>query len=492
MDTDKKRGFLCVIGGTIMHLYLGCFYLWGNIQVYITSYLHKHDPSITLGDTSIVFPIQTITQSLCMPIGPLMMEYLPPWCACFIGGVIGIGGVFLSSYVTNLYAFIFLYPVLFGIAIGFSYMVPVVCGWEYFPQWKGAVSGVIVAGFGFGSFIFGFVSIAIANPDGEQADLKVEGGNIFSPESPVSSNAPRMLRINCIIWSLLLLTSLFMIKKNKKGNFSTQTPNLNNNKSISNQNAVTAPPISLKSPKSPSKQPLSTPSAYISKPSPSLTSDLKEPTLVEAFKDYRAYYIWLIILLSSSYPYFIASNFKTYEQVDIHDDRFITLVGALGAVVNGLSRGFWATLQDFFGFKRVFTCLLVLEITIAFTFVAVHKVKFLYLIWVLISFSTLGGHFSMIPTLCAKIFGPNTGGKIFGFIFTGFGSATLIGWFLTKAVSHDKISYDSLFYILGFMAGIALVMVFFLKDNTIVQKISSNSRLSHEKEGIELTQRLLS
>lgn len=53
-----------------------------------------------------------------------------------------------------------------------------------------------MAGFGFGSFIFGFISIAIANPDRLAPDIEVAGGKIFGPDSEVALRAPRMLRIN--------------------------------------------------------------------------------------------------------------------------------------------------------------------------------------------------------------------------------------------------------------------------------------------------------
>jgi len=107
-----------------------------------------------------------------------------------------------------------------------------------------------------------------------------------------------------------------------------------------------------------------------------------EPTFVEAIKDYRTIQLWLLILCSSSFPYYIANNFKSYEQRDINDDKFITIVGSIGAIFNGLSRSFWSSLQDIIGFKKVYISLLILEIAVAFTFVAIHKVKILYLIWV--------------------------------------------------------------------------------------------------------------
>ena len=64
-------------------------------------------------------------------------------------------------------------------------MAPIIAAWDYFPRNKGAVGGFILLGFGFGSFIFGFVSSMIVNPDNEQARLKVQGGVIFEQQSEV-------------------------------------------------------------------------------------------------------------------------------------------------------------------------------------------------------------------------------------------------------------------------------------------------------------------
>ena len=64
----------------------------------------------------------------------------------------------------------FFYCVGFPIGIGMTYWTPIMCGWEWFPNNKGLVSGLIVAGFGFGAFFFGFISTAIINPNDEKAD----------------------------------------------------------------------------------------------------------------------------------------------------------------------------------------------------------------------------------------------------------------------------------------------------------------------------------
>lgn len=363
-----------------------------------------------------------------------------------IGGFFAIGGVFLSSFMTSYYAFVIIYPVLFGLGIGFSYMAPMIAGWEYFPTKRGLISGVIVGGFGFGSFIFSFISLATANPSGEVATLEVAGGKIFPPDSEISSNAPFMLRINCAIWLGLLLVSLPVLRRKEKPLEPVAILDSHDETSFDSQDQTLLNNIDGKQ-----------------------TIEIVEPTFMQSILDYRTPYIWLMIVLSSSYPYYIASNFKIYEQIDVPDEKFITIVGSIGAVVNGLSRGFWAALQDKVGFKIVYLSLLGIEIIVAFTFVAIHKTKVLYLIWVLLSFATLGGHFSIFPTVCAKIYGPTTGGKIYSVIFTAFATATLSNWILSKQTSSKNIDYDVLFYILASMAAVAFIMAIFFKDQTKVQ-----------------------
>ena len=75
-----------------------------------------------------------------------------------------IFGIFASSYTTNLNNFIFLYGILGGVGIGITYMIPLVCSMEYFPDNKGLISGIIMSSYGLGSFIFNVVSTKIVNP----------------------------------------------------------------------------------------------------------------------------------------------------------------------------------------------------------------------------------------------------------------------------------------------------------------------------------------
>ena len=69
----------------------------------------------------------------------------------------------------NFYAFLFLFSVGFGITNGLTYMVPMHNGWLWFPSRPGLVSGIIIGGFGVGTFVMGIVCTAIVNPHDVEA-----------------------------------------------------------------------------------------------------------------------------------------------------------------------------------------------------------------------------------------------------------------------------------------------------------------------------------
>jgi hypothetical protein len=62
-------------------------------------------------------------------------------------------------------SFIAIYGVLFGLASGFNFMIPVVQCNEYFPGKKMYVNGVVLTGTGLGSLVFGLFSYNYLNPN---------------------------------------------------------------------------------------------------------------------------------------------------------------------------------------------------------------------------------------------------------------------------------------------------------------------------------------
>lgn len=65
----KTKGILTIIGSMILHLCIGSIYIWGNISVYVTSYLRHYESSLTLEDTFVVLPIMIFVQNVTLVFG---------------------------------------------------------------------------------------------------------------------------------------------------------------------------------------------------------------------------------------------------------------------------------------------------------------------------------------------------------------------------------------------------------------------------------------
>ena len=195
-------------------LYLGCFFLWGNISVYVLSYFHEHDPSASYSFVFMVDSMLILAQWTGYQIGTYLFQKRRwhPKLVVAVGAIISLGGVFASSYTVSVAPYLALYCLMNGLGCGMCYMVPLICGWEWFPQNKGLVTGCILGGYGFGSFIFSQISTKLVNPDNASPEANPDSDiDYYGPE--VADRVPMMIRTLVYIWSGLALISVFLISR---------------------------------------------------------------------------------------------------------------------------------------------------------------------------------------------------------------------------------------------------------------------------------------
>ena len=137
-------------------IYLGCFFLWGNISIYVLSYFYQKNPDLAydfifLVDVFLVFSNWTGYQ---IGVYLFMTRYWNARLVIFLGGFISLTGIYMSSYTKDLETYLFLYCCMNGIGCGMCYFIVLICAWEWFPTRKGLVTGLTLGGYGFGSFIF--------------------------------------------------------------------------------------------------------------------------------------------------------------------------------------------------------------------------------------------------------------------------------------------------------------------------------------------------
>jgi len=131
--------------------------------------------------------------------------------------MLAIFGVIMSTFAHQFWLFVVLYGLIMGIGCGSTYMIPLVCAYEYFPNRKGLVTGIIVGSYGLGSSIFNLLATKIVNPNNEATKFKSPHDpnlSFFGPD--VANRVPLMFRSLCAIWGVLVLISAALISRPEK------------------------------------------------------------------------------------------------------------------------------------------------------------------------------------------------------------------------------------------------------------------------------------
>ena len=135
---------------------IGNLYLWGNTGLYFISHFHY------LGNDQATNPmiISVIPVSMCVissvnPVGAYLMKRIHLKVLLIIASFILLSSLYIVSVTKNWYVFFFFQAVMFPTGVGLLYLPPVICSWEWHRENKGLITGLIIAGFGFGPLLFG-------------------------------------------------------------------------------------------------------------------------------------------------------------------------------------------------------------------------------------------------------------------------------------------------------------------------------------------------
>ncbi|SDZ63679.1 MFS transporter, OFA family, oxalate/formate antiporter [Evansella caseinilytica] len=189
------KRWLVVIGALIIQMNLGAVYAWSLFnQPLIETYgWDREDIVVTFSITIAVFAFFTIFA------GRLQDKIGPRWVAT-IGGILLGTGLILASQATTIPQLYLYYGVIGGAGIGMTYVCPLSSCVKWFPDKKGFISGLAVAGFGLGGLIYKPVILFFIENYGVSSAffylgiiyfiLVVAGAQLLSnPPAPVSSEA---------------------------------------------------------------------------------------------------------------------------------------------------------------------------------------------------------------------------------------------------------------------------------------------------------------
>jgi len=150
MANDKVMNrWLVVVGALLIQLCLGAIYAW---SVFTTK---LKDPAgqfaFTATQTQIIFSVGLGMFAALMPFAGKLQAKIKPRPVALMGGLILGLGYILAGFIGKTFATQLLtIGVLGGAGIGLAYVCPIAVGMRWFPDKKGLITGIAVAGFGSG------------------------------------------------------------------------------------------------------------------------------------------------------------------------------------------------------------------------------------------------------------------------------------------------------------------------------------------------------
>src|SRR5512146_3523432 len=165
MESERLRNrWGIAVAAVVMQICLGAVYGWSVFVKPLIGREHWDLKSI-----SYTFMIAIFLLGIGTIIGGLWMDRVGPRKVATVAGVIyGVGYLVSALAVSNhsLVGLYFGYGVLGGIGMGMGYITPVATLVKWFPDRRGLMTGVAVAGYGAGALIFSPIAARLIQTSG--------------------------------------------------------------------------------------------------------------------------------------------------------------------------------------------------------------------------------------------------------------------------------------------------------------------------------------
>jgi OFA family oxalate/formate antiporter-like MFS transporter len=389
-NQNVTNRWLIATAGVVMQVALGAVYAWSVFRVPLSD---AYGTGVSAVNTT--FSIAILSLGFAAFFGGLWMNRSGPRIVALSAGVLYGAGIFLASFAQpSLWILYLTYGLMAGIGIGLGYIVPVATLIKWFPDKRGFITGIAVAGFGAGALVTAPI-----------AKQLVQGVGLF----------PTFAILGILYLVMVVGAALFM--KN--------------------------PPEGW------------TPEGWEPEEEESGERTGVDYELGGALKTWQWYALWALLFLNVTAGIAIISEADPIAQEvsGVAPATAAWLVSII-SVGNAAGRFLWAWLSDAIGRKWVFLVMFLLQAALFFLLPIVGVSFVMLAIFSFIIVSCYGGGFGTMPAFNADYFGSKNVGMIYGLMITAWGFAGVLGPQLISIMYDATRSYAGAFYIL---AGIMLV-----------------------------------
>jgi OFA family oxalate/formate antiporter-like MFS transporter len=389
MQGNVPNRWRIAAAGVAMQVALGAVYAWSVFRVPLSEHFGTSVSSVNL-----IFSLSILFLGFAAYFGGLWMGKSGPRRVGMAAGVLYGLGIILTSVSSSSIVLLYLtYGVLAGVGIGLGYIVPVATLIKWFPDRRGFITGIAVAGFGAGALVTAPI-----------AQRLIVGVGLFE--------------------TFAILGVAYLI-------------------------VVTGAAATLSNPPEGWK-----PEGW--EPDTAARSDRsgKDYDLRGALKTWQWFALWALLFLNVTAGISIISEASPIAQ-EITGVSALAAAGLVSiiSIANGAGRFLWAWLSDLIGRKWVFLTMFLLQAALFAIMPSVGA----YVVFAALAFIVLscyGGGFGTMPAFAADYFGSKNVGQVYGLMLTAWGFAGLLGPLLISYIKDSTGEYTNAFYII---AGIMLL-----------------------------------
>ena len=388
-----------VIAALLLQFSIGAVYAW---SVFSTALKKPDAMGLSNPEASLPFTVTIGMIFIGTYIGGRIQDKMGPRPVALTGGTIYGLGCILASFAqdhSQLWLLVLGYGVISGFGLGLAYIVPIAMLQKWFPDKRGLITGLAVAGFGFGAVLTAPVAQRLI---------------AMRPEDPTWAFLP--LGIGYLVLSLIG-ASFFR-----------------------------NPPAGYAVP------------GWVPATSGRVRDSYKEFTEKEALRSPQWYLLSAILTLNVTVGIALIAQANS-SAVDIAGYSLgdaATLVGVL-ALFNGGGRIFWAWISGKTGRMAAFGLMLGLQ-GVCLLMIPHASNAVLFFILAAIIYLCYGGGFGTMPATAGDFFGVKHAGAIYGLMIVGWSLGGLIGPPIIAALIGPDQGYTLGYTVIGIIALVALVL----------------------------------
>lgn len=421
---ERFQVFFVLLAGFLLKFTAGLVNTFGNMVPYYVSYIRyqSHPTELRNVDAPMVFACQIIFVGLGVSVGGMLETRFGPRVTSLAGTVLMTLGM-LSTYYTIQLSFwlsLLTYGILFAFGSGLPSVCAMVCATKWLPEWDKVISGVFLAASGIGTAMFALLQTSYINPHNYPPDNAPYLGNpsdkYFSEDELLLRVPQAFLLLGGIAGSLQFFASIFLIDPYMEG-----------------------PVEAIDSSES---QKLMEPFSILASRR-AVTSDY---TPWEMLTSHKFYLLWAMRILSWICLIYFQSLYKVFAFEEVtNNDRFLSVVRAIGAMAHVASLLLWNFLSDIVDYKFSFIMQSGLLTYLFLTFYATTMGgEVMLLFWY--SLCSFGG--SIYPIAVSGLFGRKYTGSNLSLLLALSVPFVFSSTFLPRYMV-DHVRWYGLFFILG-------------------------------------------